>query len=289
MKDKTLSKRLNILSFAAVVSVIGSAAMSQDTTTTVDTVVATVGETTITVGDMITLRQSLPQQYDQYPAATLFPGILDQLIDQTLLAESGNGTLNKEDQLAVDQERRSRLARTELVKLLDAKVGEDDIKARYEEQYASAEQGQEYNASHILVETKEEAAALVAALADGADFAALARDKSTGPSGPNGGQLGWFGTGQMVPEFEQAVAAMAVETVSEPVQTQFGWHVIRLNESRIKSAPALEEVRGTIKAKLQEEAVRGIVDALRVGVKVEKADLATIDPSVLDNVSLLEE
>ena len=284
-----MSKRLKNLSFAFAVSVIGGTAMAQDATTTVDTVVATVGETKITVGDMVILRQNLPQQYRQYPAASLFPGILDQLIDQTLLANSGDGTLSKADELALIQERRTRLARTELVKLLDGKVGEEEIAARYEAEYANAEQGREYNASHILVETKEEADALVSALNNGSDFAALAREKSTGPSGPNGGQLGWFGTGQMVPEFEAAVVAMDVESISEPVQTQFGWHVIRLNDSRLKSAPALEEVRGDIKQALQEEAVRGIIDTLRAGVQIEKIDLGSIDPSVLDTLTLSEE
>jgi len=80
-------------------------------------------------------------------------------------------------------------------------------------------------------------------LADGADFATLAKERSTGPSGPRGGELGWFGTGQMVPEFEQAVIGLEDGAVSEPVQTQFGWHVVKRNDSRNKSAPSLDEVQ----------------------------------------------
>ena len=154
--------------------------------------------------------------------------------------------------------------------------------------YAQAESGGEFNASHILVETEEAALALVTALQGGADFAGLAKEKSTGPSGPDGGQLGWFGAGMMVPPFEQAVQAMQVGAVSAPVQTQFGWHVIKLNESRTMDAPALTEVRGEIEIQLRQQAAEAYIEALISTADVTRVAEGDIDPTLLLNQDLLD-
>jgi len=149
--------------------------------------------------------------------------------------------------------------------------------------------GKEYNAAHILVETQDEATALVEQLSNGADFAELAKEKSTGPSGPNGGDLGWFGTGAMVAPFEEAVVALSVGEVSQPVETQFGWHVILLKQDRIASAPSLDEVRADLSQRLQREAVDSYVADLLEGADITPADLSAIDPSIISNYELLSE
>jgi peptidyl-prolyl cis-trans isomerase C len=138
--------------------------------------------------------------------------------------------------------------------------------------------GREYNASHILVESEDQAQDLIAQLSDGADFAALAQEFSTGPSGPNGGALGWFRQGQMVAPFEQAVVNLTVGEISLlPVQTQFGWHVIILNDMRAVQVPAFEEVSSEIAAELQRVAIED-----RVKMMVDRASVDRVDQTTLN-------
>ena len=173
-------------------------------------------------------------------------------------------------------------------KILETAVTDAAIQAAYDEQYAQAEAETEYQAAHILVETEEEAQAIVEELEGGAEFAAVAREKSTGPSGPNGGSLGWFGQGMMVPPFEAAVMEMEVGDISAPVQTQFGWHVIQLNETRIKEAPTLEEVRDELRAKVEQDVVKAHIDGLVENANVDRSGSEAIDPKLLSNMDLTE-
>lgn len=253
-----------------------------------DTVVATVDGTEITLGHMILVRRALPQQYNQLPDEVLFPGILDQLVQQTALQHSFEGDTPPRVAMALENEERSLMAAEVVGKILETAVTDAAIQAAYNEQYAQAEAETEYQAAHILVETEEEAQAIVEELEGGAEFAAVAREKSTGPSGPNGGSLGWFGQGMMVPPFEAAVMEMEVGDISAPVQTQFGWHVIQLNETRIKEAPTLEEVRGELRAKVEQDVVKAHIDGLVENANVDRSGSEAIDPKLLSNMDLTE-
>lgn len=122
----------------------------------------------------------------------------------------------------------------------------------------------EFKARHILVETQGEATSLVKELDGGADFVELAKANSTGPSGPNGGDLGWFAPNQMVAPFSQAVAALEDGAYSKsPVQTQFGWHVILREDSREAQPPTLESVRGKVKQQVEQEKLQKYLQDLR--------------------------
>lgn len=253
-----------------------------------DTVVATVNGTDITLGHMIVARAGLPQQYQQLPDEVLFNGILDQLIQQTALADTYEGELPARVTLSLDNESRSLTAGEVIEQVMVEPLDEAAVTAAYEEQYANAEQGEEYNASHILVETEEEAKAIKEELDNGADFAQMARDKSTGPSGPGGGSLGWFGKGMMVPSFEEAVVALEKGAVSDPVQTQFGWHVILLNDTRKTEAPELEAVREELELQIRQTRVQTRIEEITAEAAVERSGAEGIDPSVLKNVDWLE-
>jgi len=123
-------------------------------------------------------------------------------------------------------------------------ISDEEVKARFEKEIAAIEPEQELRARHILVKTAEEANAIIAELDGGADFVELAKTKSTGPSGPQGGDLGFFGKGQMVPPFEAAAFALEAGAYTKaPVQTQFGFHVIKLEEKRDRPLPKFEEVQ----------------------------------------------
>ena len=140
---------------------------------------------------------------------------------------------------------------------------DDEIKAAYAQQLELAPP-LEYKARHILVETQGEAQSLIAELAGGTDFAELAKEKSTGPSGSNGGDLGWFSPNQMVPPFSQAVAELENGAFTkEPVQTQFGWHVILREDSRDTAAPTLESVRDVVKQRVEQEKLQKYLEDLR--------------------------
>jgi len=267
--------------------IIGSNANAQDQISR-DTVVAVVNGTEITLGHMIVLRQNLPQQYQQLPADVLFDGILDQLVQQTLLAQ-GVTELTPAAQLLLDNEARSLRAADSIQDITENAVNDEALQAAYDAEFADFTPADEYNASHILVETEEEAKALVEELNGGADFATLAQERSTGPSGPNGGSLGWFGQGAMVAPFEAAVVSMEVGAVSEPVQTQFGWHVILLNETRKTSAPALEEVRGQLADNLRRQAIEAHAATLETAAEIDRIQPGTINPQALEDISILDQ
>jgi peptidyl-prolyl cis-trans isomerase C len=256
---------------------------------TADTVVATVNGTDITVGHMLVLRARLPQQYQTLPPEALFDGILDQLIQQELLRGQGQ-ELSRVGKLMLENEERTLIAVQAAEKIAAEKVTDEAIQAAYDESYAKQEPGTEYNAAHILVETQEEAQAIVDELSGGADFATIAKERSKDPgSGQNGGDLGWFGLGMMVPEFEQAVVALEPGAVSAPVQSQFGWHVIKLNETRPLPIPTLEEVREEIATGLEQQAVEAVIAELQESATITRAEPGQIDPAVIGNVNLLEE
>jgi len=284
-----MQKHFTFLAPLAFVAALALPAAAQDTATAdSSTVVATVGDTEITVGHMIVAWASLPEQYQGLPDDVLFQGILDQLIQQSTLQQNFDGELPPRIDLQLENERRSLTAGEAINQLMEEPLDEADVQATYEADYGNAEKETEYNASHILVETEEAALAVIAEIEGGADFAAVAREKSTGPSGPNGGQLGWFGTGAMVPEFEQAVVDLDVGAVSAPVKTQFGWHIITLNESRVKDAPALEDVREQIELQLRQIRVQSEIEAVTAAAAVDRSGAEGISPEVIKQTTILE-
>lgn len=278
-------KRTRVATAALILTTMMSQASAQDATA--DTVVASVNGTDITLGHMIALRAGLPEQYNQLPPQVLFDGLLDQLVQQSVLAQTVE-TKSAAVKLQVENQERSLLANEALTAAVDGVVTEEKVKAAYDAKYANVEPTMEYNASHILVETEDEAKALVKELEGGANFADLAKEKSTGPSGPNGGELGWFGPGMMVKPFEDAVMALNVGEISPPVQTQFGWHVLILNDSREKGAPALEDVSAELVEELQQKAIEEIVTDLSEKADITRPDISAISPEVLNNQDLLK-
>lgn len=271
---------------AGLFAFASGAASAQDASR--DTVVAVVNGTEITLGEMIVTRAQLPAQYQQLPDDILWEGVLDQLVQQELLA----GQLTEPtSQIAIllSTQKRSLMAAEVIDRLTNQAITDEALEAAYNARFADAALEEEYNAAHILVDTLEEAQAVVARLGDGADFAETAREISTGPSGPNGGDLGWFGVGMMVPEFEAAVIALEVGQISEPVQTQFGWHVIILNDKRQKTAPTLQQVRDELAAQIQQEAIAKALEDLTASAAITRPEPGAFDPAILKNVDLLSE
>ena len=270
---------------AACVFGLVAPAAAQDVSA--DTVVATVNGTAITLGHMIVLRETLPDQYQALPDDVLFKGILEQLIQQAALEQSLAGKITRRDELALENSRRGYLSGVALEGVVAAAVTDTALQAAYDAKYAGAGGQTEYHAAHILVDTQEKAAALKAEIDTGADFAELARANSTDGAAESGGDLGWFGPGMMVKPFEDAVLAMKPGEVAGPVQTQFGWHLIKLAETRIASAPPLDQVRDELATEIEKTAVAAAIDALTAAATVTRPGEG-IDPAALKDQSLLD-
>lgn len=251
--------------------------------------VATVNGTEITLGHMIAVYENLPEQYTQYPADVLWTGIMDQLINQQLLATAPEARNSLRVRLAVENERRALLAAQAAQSIIADATSEQALQDAYDAKFGADSLGREFNASHILVETEAEAEAAIERALNGEDFAALARELSTGPSGPNGGSLGWFGRGMMVQPFQDAVDILEVGQVSGPVQTQFGWHVIKLNDAREQAAPPVEDVTEQLLEELQQQAISDALETLAADAVIDRTIGQDLDPSLLLNSALMDD
>ena len=276
----------NFLSAALLALAFASPLRAADPTA--DTVVAVVNGTEITLGHMIATRDALPEQYRQLPDDVLFNGVLEQIIQQTALAQVGETQQTKRDTLALDNQKRTYLAGVVLDSVAKAGVSDEALQKLYDEKYAKAEPAKEFSAAHILVATEEEAKAIKAEIDAGGDFAVIAKEKSSDKgSAANGGDLGWFGLGMMVKPFEDAVIAMEKDKVSDPVKSDFGWHIIKLNDIRTVETPKLEDVKEELTGDLRQQAVEAKVKELTDAAKVEKR-VDGIDPAILKNAALID-
>jgi peptidyl-prolyl cis-trans isomerase C len=246
------------------------------------TVVATVNGTKLTLAHMLDIKRQLPQQYKNLEERVLFNGIIEQLIQQQLLASSVE-TPPSWLPTAMENQERNLLSTVVIDDIRTGALSETALQSAYDAKFPAGGGEEEYQASHILLETEDKARELLKLLDEGADFATLAQEHSTGPSGPRGGDLGWFGKGQMVPDFENAVLSMTPGTYAGPVQTQFGYHLILLTDRRVMARPSLEEVRGELEVELQNAAVETHLRALMDGADVTLSSDG-IDPSVLSTL-----
>lgn len=193
--------------------------------------------------------------------------LLTELKDVYILASQSAADAVRNDpqiQAQLELQKTSLIAQTVATQFISGiTISDEEIQAEYDEQTALAP-GQQYKARHILVETQGEATAIIEELNGGADFETLARERSTGPSGPNGGDLGWFSPDQMVAPFSAAVQAMEDGAYSsEPVQTDFGWHVILREESRASVPPPLDSVRETVRQAIQQRRFQAYLEEIR--------------------------
>ena len=250
--------------------------------------VATVNGKEITLGMMVTVRNALPAEYQQLPDDVLFNGVLEQLIQQTALSDIGEGMMTHRDEIALEVDRRAYLAGMLLDYTALHAVDDAKLKTAYDDKYAKAEPSREFHAAHIIVASEDEAKAVKAEIDGGADFATVAKAKSSDGAAANGGDLGWFGLDAMVKPFADAIAAMKDGEVKGPVQTEYGWHVVKLIESRLAAAPTLDDVREELAGDMRQQAVESRVTETVAAAKVEKT-AEGIDPAVLKDPKILGE
>lgn len=204
--------------------------------------------------------------------AMLREAATDALINHTVLVQQAEklGFESRPEIKSQIQTRRDGILANALLKeqLATVSFSDAEVQAEYEKHFNTKEQ--EYKARHILVEAEESAKELITQLDAGGDFAALAKEKSTGPTGANGGDLGWVSPSQMVEPFGNALKAMETGKYSStPVKTQFGWHVILLEESRDVTPPSLEQVKPQLTELMKRNTLKAYLEDLRTKADVK--------------------
>ena len=261
------------LSVATVTTAMPALAQERITVATLD------GEA-IYLDEVIAVAETLPQEYQQQGIGALYPQLVDEVVNARLAAVAGRASgIDKDDDVAaaITAAADRVIAESYITRRVNEQLTDEAIQTAYDAYVNDTASREQVTASHILVETEDEAKAIIAQLSDGADFATLAKEKSTGPSGPNGGELGSFGRGQMVPAFETAAFAMTEGSYSEtPVQTQFGWHVIKVSAKGMQEAPSLDEMRDQLVANLSRQSFSRIVEELRVGSSLDVRPLEDV-------------
>lgn len=197
--------------------------------------------------------------------------LLDEIINLELASQNGAKEGLGSDlhtQLQIEQQRRAVIATSAIQQYLKSNpITDAELQKLYDEQVPK---GSEYKARHILVDDEEQAKKLIAELDKGADFSELAKEHSTGPSGKSGGELGWFSPKQMVAPFSEAVAKLEKGSYTkEPVKTQFGWHVIILDDVRESTPPSFEQVKPQLQAFMQKQRVQQYISGLHQDAQVE--------------------
>lgn len=239
-----------------------------------DDVVARVNGKDITAAEVQMATDVFGEQLAQIPEAQRRSMVIDALVDMHVMADAAQAA-----GVADSPKYKARMAFLEAQALrntyveddLQAKISEDDIKARYEKDIAGYVAPEEVHARHILVKTEDEANAILKELAAGGDFQAIAKEKSQDPgSKANGGDLGFFAKGQMVPEFEaEAFALKPGETSAKPIKTQFGYHIMKVEERRTQPVPALDQVRDQVIQMVERDKYQEALAKMRGEAKIE--------------------
>lgn len=211
--------------------------------------------------------ESRIQQPANHATSEQIDTLRDQLVDIYMLSEQSRADeLKKEPRLQAQLELQTRVTLAQAVAqdfVTRNQATAEEMQALYDEQMQEAPP-LEYKARHILVDTQGEAQDIIGELEGGADFAELATEKSTGPSGPSGGDLGWFSADRMVPEFSQAVMALEDGAYTQDsVRTQFGWHVILREDSRESTPPPFESMRDVLKQRVEGQKLQDFLKSLR--------------------------
>lgn len=243
-----------------------------------DPVVAKVNGQPIHLSDLKDAAQSLPENLRGLPPQTLYPMLLDQLIDgRALVAEARKTGLDKDPdvqrQLAAAEDRALQTAM--LGKAVGPSITDTALRAKYDKEVAGKPGEEEVHAKHILVDNEDQAKKIIADLKGGADFAALAKQYSKDPSAAQqGGDLGFFKKDEMVPEFADAAFALQPGQISQtPVHTQFGWHVIMVVERKRGEPPTFEQARDELRQQTIKDGVKKVVAQARADVSVERFNL----------------
>ena len=236
-------------------------------------VAAKVNDHIISAQDVLNVINTLPQNIKKKPLPEIYPRVVNELINQYLITKQAYNEKLDLDQKVINLVKKSQdkiLAKYWLNNYIKNETKEEKIKTFYNNYLKSFQKYKEANASHILVKNNEEARAIIKKINNKSKFSELAKTHSTGPSGKNGGNLGWFGPGQMVKEFEQATFSLEKGEISqEPVKTKFGFHIIKLNDIRDAKPKKLQEIKQNIIDKITKISLSNLENKIRNNQKIK--------------------
>ncbi|SDF90848.1 peptidyl-prolyl cis-trans isomerase C [Limimonas halophila] len=278
MTARSLRTRLTGVCFAALVALPATAAQAAEggdsgtASAKENPVVATIDGNEIRFQEVMKATERLPKRY-QNRIQQLFPQLLDRLVDMRVVSDKAEaeGFLDKpEVQDRLQRTRQQILADVYLKKQAEDYVTEERLRAEYEEYKKNNKAETQVKARHILVDSKKLANKLIKKLDEGANFVELAKQHSTGPSAKKGGNLGFFGKGDMVESFSKAAFGLGVDEYTEsPVKTQYGWHVIKVVDERTKEPKSFEEMKDELSKKLRQQGVKKAIQQVREQSDVE--------------------
>ncbi len=276
----SVRRALGALAFAALLSAPMSASWAQDS----DPVVARVNGVDIHDSDVAFAEEEVGSNIPNMPPQQKRDYLINYLVDLVVLSQAA-----EQQKLAERPDVKHRLTFDHNRLLMEALL-QDAGKAAlsdaaehqvYDEAVKQVKNEEEVHARHILVPTEDEAKAILAQLKGGADFATLAKEKSKDPGAADGGDLGYFTKDQMVPEFAEVAFKLDKGQLSDPVKTQFGWHIIKVEDKRIKPTPTFDQVKGQIENYVAHRAQAQMVENLRKSATIERLDKpVAADPSL---------
>lgn len=230
-------------------------------------VAAKVNNHIISAQDVLNAVNTLPENVKTKPLSEIYPRIINELINKHLITKRAyNEKLDLDQNVLnlIQKNKDSILAKYWLNNYIKNETSEENIKNFYNEYVKSFKEYTEVNASHILVKTKNEAVSIINKLKSKSQFSELAKTFSIGPSGKNGGNLGWFGPGQMVKEFEKAAFLIEKGNISQkPIKTKFGFHVIKVNDIRNAKPKKLYEIKKNIIEKITKVSLSNLENKIR--------------------------
>jgi peptidyl-prolyl cis-trans isomerase C len=242
-----------------------------------DPVVAKVNNRELHLSDVSEAAQTLPDEVRSMPPQVLYPMLLDQMVDrEALVIEAEKEGLEKDPQVqrAIGRATDTVLQNAILSRDIAPTVTDAAIHAKYDADYAKKPGEEEVHAMHILVDNEDQAKKIIDQLNHGGDFAALAKANSKDPGAQNGGDLGYFKKTDMVPEFANAAFALKPGQVTQtPVHTQFGWHVIKVIDTRTAPPPTFDQAKDEIRQQIIQAGVRKALDQARQGLTIQKFNM----------------
>lgn len=241
-------------------------------------VVAKVDGQDISRVDVFRYIKMMPAQVQQLPPTAVYPMALEQVINTRIVqnkAEAAGLENDPEVKQQMDMARQQIIRSIYVQRAVDKEISDADLKKKYDEAIGKTPPVEEIEAAHILVDSEQKAKDIIAKLKAGGDFTKLAAENSSDPGNKDkGGELGWFAKGDMVPEFSDAAFKIAKGQVSDaPVKTQFGWHVIKVEDKRTKPKPTFEETKTALQNEVRREKLEGMLDGWRKTASIEKFDI----------------
>jgi peptidyl-prolyl cis-trans isomerase C len=276
----SVRRALGVLAFVALLSAPISTSWAVDS----DPVVARVNGVDIHDSDVAFAEEEVGANIPNMPPQQKRDYLINYLVDLVVLSQ-----VAEQKKLADRPDVKHRLAFDHNRLLMEALLQDagkaalsDDAEHQvYDEAVKQVKGEEEVHARHILVPTEDEAKAILAQLKGGADFATLAKEKSKDPGAADGGDLGYFTKEQMVPEFADVAFKLDKGQLSDPVKTQFGWHIIKVEDKRIKPTPTFDQVKGQIENYVAHRAQAQMVENLRKSATIERLDKpVAADPSL---------